>query len=92
MNKHTPILSLVALATLTYCVTAYTRPQEPAGRALHAALRHLPEADLPRIPFSGLLDWDNGYQHRPTLRPLQVVPATCTPYTPEELSEIYPTH
>ncbi len=29
---------------------------------------------------------------RPTLRPLQVVPATVTHYTPEELSEIYPTH
>lgn len=92
MNKHTPILGLVALATLTYCVTAYTRPHEPAGRALHAALRHLPEVDLPRIPFSGLLNWQNGYQPRPTLRPLQTVPATDTPYTPEELSEIYPTH
>lgn len=85
-------LAIFSIAAALYLSAAYTRPQEPAGRALHAALRHLPEVDLPRIPFSGLLDWDNGYQPRPTLRPLQVVPATCTPYTPEEISEIYPTH
>ena len=50
-----PLAILALFAALTYGLTAYTRPQEPAGRALHAALRHLPEVDLPRIPFSGLL-------------------------------------
>ena len=90
MKRHIAILAL--FAALTYGLAAYTRPHEPAGRALHAALRHLPEVDPPRIPFSGLLNWDNGYQPRPTLRPLEVVPATATPYSPEELSEIYPTH
>lgn len=86
MNKHTPILGLLALATLTYCVTAYTRPHEPAGRALQNALRTwCPTLARPELQ-------PNEYTPRPTLRPLQVVPATCTPYTPEELAEIFPTH
>lgn len=43
------------------------------------------------VPFIGLLDLSE-YAPRPTLRPLQVVPATDTPYSPEELAEIYPSH
>lgn len=86
MNKHTPILGLIALAALTYGYTAYTRPHEPAGRALHAALRTwCPAIARPELE-------PNEYTPRPTLRPLQVVPASATPYTPEELAEIYPTH
>lgn len=87
-----PLAILALFAALAYGLAAYTRPHEPAGRTLHAVLRHLPEVDLPRVPFGGLLNWDNGYQPRPTLRPLEVVPATATPYSPEELSEIYPMH
>ena len=72
MKNTLTIIALVLLGILTYAFAAYTRPHEPAGRALH--------------------NWLNGYQPRPTLRPLEVVPATATPYTPAELSEIYPSH
>lgn len=91
MKRHIAILAL--FAALIYGMTAYTRPHEPAGRALHEALDAMPTVELPRVPFSGLLDWDgvNDYQPRPTLKRLEVVPATDTPYSPEELEEIYPT-
>ena len=58
------------------------------------AIKHTSREAIRKIPFIGLLDWDgvNDYQPRPTLRPLGVVPATATPYTAEELAEIYPTH
>lgn len=87
MKRHIAILALIA-ATI-YGMAAYTRPHEPAGRALHEALDAMPTVELPRVPFSGLLKLDD-YQPRPTLRPLEVVPATDTPYSPEELAEIYP--
>ena len=45
-----------------------------------------------RLPFINLLNWDNGYQPRPTAQPLQVVSPAAAGYTPEELSEIYNTH
>lgn len=85
--KNTPaIIGLALLAALTYGLTAYTRPQEPAGRALHSALRTwCPSLARPQLE-------PNEYTPRPTLRPLQVVPASSTPYTPEELAEIYRSH
>lgn len=92
MNRHIAILALIG--ALIYGTAAYTRPHEPAGRWLHqTAIPAVKEAlpEFPRVPFSGLLQL-NGYQHRPTGQPLQVVPATDTPYSPAELSEIYPTH
>ena len=71
--KNTLAIILLAITALgIYAYAAYTRPHEPAGRALH--------------------NWLNGYQPRPTLKPLEVVPASHTPYTPAELSEIYPSH
>lgn len=85
------IATLTLFAALLYGMTAYTRPNEPAGKWLHGtAIPAVKEAlpDCPRIPFSGLMQL-NGYQHRPTGGQLEVVPATDTPYTPEELSEIY---
>jgi hypothetical protein len=92
MKRELAILTLIA-ATI-YGMAAYTRPQEPAGKYLHGTIlpgirAALPEC--PRVPFSGLLQL-NGYQHRPTGKPLEVVPATATPYSPEELAEIYSTH
>ena len=45
-----------------------------------------------RLPFINLLNWENGYQPRPTARHLQVVPPAAAGYTPEELAEIYPSH
>lgn len=90
MKTNIALLSIIA--AIVYGAAAYTRPHEPAGRALHAALDELPTVELPRIPFSGLLKLDDDYSPRPTLRPLQTVPATATPYTPQELNEIYPTH
>lgn len=92
MKRHIAILAL--LAALLYGMAAYTRPNEPAGKYLHETIlpgirAAMPEC--PRVPFSGLLQL-NGYQHRPTGEQLEVVPATATPYTPEELAEIYPTH
>lgn len=81
-----PLAILALFAALAYGLAAYTRPQEPAGRALHSALRTwCPAIARPELEL-------NEYQPRPTLRPLQVVPASATPYTPEELSEIYPSH
>lgn len=87
----TNIACLAILAVLTYGVAAYTRPQEPAGRALHSLLDKVTLPSV-KVPYSGLLRFENEYSPRPTVRPLQVVPATDTPYTPAELSEIYPTH
>ena len=92
MKRHIAILAL--LAALLYGMAAYTRPNEPAGKYLHGTIlpgirAALPEC--PRVPFSGLLQL-NGYQHRPTGEPLEVVPATDTPYTPEELAEIFPSN
>lgn len=91
MKRHIAILAL--FAALLYGMAAYTRPNEPAGRALHSLLDPIGEAlpDCPRIPFSGLLQL-NGYQHRPTSEPLEVVPPADTPYTAEELAEIYRSH
>ena len=82
MKRHIAILALIA-ATI-YGAAAYTRPQEPAGRALQNFLRTwCPTLARPETQ-PGL--------HRPTLRPLQAVPASATPYTPEEPAEIYPSH
>lgn len=88
------ITLLIGAAGTLYFLSAFSRPEEPAGRYVRGTVipsikEALPEC--PHIPFSGLLQM-NGYQHRPTLRPLEVVPAHRTPYTPEELAEIYPTH
>lgn len=80
------ILCLLALGVFTYGFAAYTRPEEPAGRVLHRVLRvYCPELARPELE-------GNEFSPRPTLRGLEVVPATATPYSPEELSEIYPTH
>ena len=92
MKRDIAILAM--LAALIYGAAAYTRPHEPAGKYLHGTILHgiraaLPEC--PRVPFSGLLQL-NGYQHRPTGQPLEVVPASATPYTPAELAEIYPSY
>lgn len=72
MKNTLTITALVLLGILTYAYAAYTRPHEPAGRALH--------------------HWLNGYQPRPTLKPLEVVSPAAAGYTPAELSEIYPSH
>lgn len=45
-----------------------------------------------RLPFVNLLNWENGYQPRTTLRPLEVVSPAAAGYTPEEFAEIYPTN
>lgn len=90
MKRHIAILAL--FAALLYGMTAYTRPHEPAGRWMHqTAIPVIKEVmpELPRIPFSGLLKLDD-YTPRPTLQPLEVVPSSETPYTAEELAEIYP--
>lgn len=91
--KNTIILLTIGAAL--YLTAAFTRPNEPAGRWLHnvvipAAQERIPEP--PRLPFSGLLNWQNEYQPRPTLKPLEVVPPHATPYTAADLAEIYPSH
>lgn len=79
-----PLAFLALFAALIYGAAAYTRPQEPAGRALQNLLRTwCPTLARPELKPS---------YHRPSLRPLEIVPASATPYTPAELSEIYPTH
>lgn len=88
------IATLTLFAALLYGMTAYTSPNEPAGRWMHqtvipAVKEALP--DCPRVPFSGLLQI-NGFQHRPTGEPLEVVSPAAAGYTPAELSEIYPSH
>lgn len=84
MSTTLKLLALASIGAALYGAAAYTRPHEPAGRALQAALRTwCPALARPETQPS---------YHRPTLHPLQVVPASATPYTPAELSEIYPTH
>jgi hypothetical protein len=93
MKKHIALLTL--LAALIYGAAAYTRPNEPAGEFFHEAVIPTIKDALPErqhIPFSGMLKFDNEYSHRPTVKPLEVVPPTATPYTPHELNEIYPTN
>ena len=90
MKKQIAILSIIG--AIIYGTSAYTRPHEPAGRALHAAIDNLPKVELPRIPFSGLLRIESEYEPRPTLQTLETVPASATPYTAAELAEIYPSH
>lgn len=47
----------------------------------------------PHEPAGRILHgWLNGYQPRPTLKPLEVVSPAAAGYTPAELSEIYPSH
>ena len=47
----------------------------------------------PHEPAGRILHgWLNGYQPRPTLRPLEVVSPAAAGYTPAELDEIYPSH
>ena len=89
MKRYIAILALIA--SLIYGAAAYTRPHEPAGRALHAFLDSC-TVEAPKLPFSGLLKWNNGYQPRPTAQPLEVVSPAAAGYTPAELSEIYPSH
>jgi len=84
MKRHLAILAL--FAALTYGFAAYTRPHEPAGRALHSALlTWCPTIARPELE-------PNEYTPRPTLRPLQVVSPAAAGYTAEELAEIYPSH
>lgn len=93
MKKHIALLTM--MAALIYGATAYTRPNEPAGKFVHKTVIPIIKDKLtecPQIPFSGLLNFDNEYSPRPTVKPLEVVPPTATPYTPRELNEIYPTH
>ena len=93
MKKQIALLTL--LAALIYGAAAYTRQNEPAGEFVHEAIIPTIKDSLPErqhIPFSGLLKLDNEYSPRPTVKPLEVVPPTSTPYTPRELSEIYPSH
>lgn len=85
------------LAALIYGAAAYTRPHEPAGRALHNIIDPAITRTAQRVkklPIINLLDWDgvNDYQPRPALRPLEVVSPAVAGYTPEELAEIYPSH
>ena len=47
--------------------------------------------DCPRQPFPADLQ-RNGYQHRPTAQPLQVVSPAAAGYTAADLAELYPTH
>lgn len=92
MNRHIAILAL--FAALLYGTAAYTRPHEPAGQYLHGTiLPAVKEAmpECPRVPFSGLLKLDD-YQPRSTGQPLEVVSPDAAGYSPEELSEIYPSH
>ena len=89
MKRHIAILTMIA--ALIYGAAAYTRPHEPAGRVLHGLLDSC-TVELPKLPFSGLLNWQNGYQSRPTIKPLEVVSPAAAGYTPAELSEIYPSH
>lgn len=88
-------LVLFSIAAAIYLGAAYTRPETLPGKHLHNTIDpavSVAVKSFKQLPFVRLLNWENEYTPRPTLRPLQVVPATATPYTPEELSEIYPTH
>ncbi len=90
-----PLAILALFAALIYGFAAYTRPETAPGQYLHNTIDPAVSKSVryvQRLPFVRLLNWENEYQPRPTLRPLQVVPASATPYTPEELAEIYPTY
>ena len=88
------------LAVLLCCASIlFIKLIETPGTAADQWMQHtaIPAAQrtihrVQRLPFVNLLNWENGYQPRPTTRPLQVVSPTATGYTPEELSEIYPSH
>ena len=92
MKTH---LALFSIAAALYLSAAYTRPETLPGQHLHNTIDPAVSGavkSFQQLPFVRLLNWENEYQPRPTLRPLKVVPASGTPYTPEELAEIYPTY
>ncbi len=64
MKRHIAILAL--FGALIYGTAAYTRPHEPAGRALHGLINGMKQSmpECPRVPFSGLLQL-NDYTPRP---------------------------
>lgn len=92
----TRTLAIFALfAALIFGAAAYTRPESTPGQYLHNTIDPAVSKavkSFQRLPYVRLLDWDgvNDYHPRPTLKRLEVVPATETPYRPEELEEIYP--
>lgn len=86
MSTTLKLLALASICAALYGAAAYTRPHEPAGRALQAALRTwCPALARPELE-------PNEYTPRPTTQPLQTVSPQRAGYTPAELSEIYPTH
>ena len=89
-------IALFSLAASLYLGAAYTQSNEPAGKWLHShvdpQLQNI-ATRLKALPLMGLLKWEESPQPPPPVNyPLEVVPATDTPYTPAELAEIYPTH
>ena len=95
MKNALPITGLICLSIAGLFFKSITTPGTETGRWFETKALPAMETkvrDVQRLPFINLLNWQNEYQPRPTLRPLEVVPASATPYTPEELSEIYPSH
>lgn len=90
-------LALFSIAAALYLSAAYTRPETAPGEYLHNTIDPAVSGavkSFQQLPFVRLLDWDgvNDYQPRPTIQPLEVVSPAAAGYTPEELSEIYPSH
>lgn len=114
MKNTITIIFLILLGILTYAYAAYTRPHEPAGRALHHWLATTQRDQTAEMAMEISSMRSAGYTlpecceiynattdteceriehlYNTATPQLEVVPATATPYTPAELSEIYPTH
>lgn len=85
-------LALFSIAAALYLGAAYTQPHEPAGKLLHAWLaEHCPCLTTEPLPAHGALA-PHTITPQQARQPLQVVSPAAAGYTPEELSEIYPTH
>ena len=88
-------IAIFSIAAALYLSAAYTRHETAPGQYLHNTIDPAVSKSvryIQRLPYVRLLNWENEYQPRPTLRSLQTVPESATPYTPAELAEIYPSH
>jgi hypothetical protein len=95
MKNALPLTGLILTCCAGLFFKSISTPGTETGRWFETKALPAVETkvrDAQRLPFINLLNWQNGYQPRPTLQPLEVVTPAAAGYTAEELAEIYPTH
>lgn len=108
MKNYIALFSIAAALYLGAAYTQPSSPlHKPLSEAVDNAASRLWHS-FTSLPLVNLFDWNgindcprksfpadlqrNGYQHRPTAQPLEVVSPYAAGYTAADLAEIYPTH